>query len=89
MTNNLLDVASTLTPAASYRRAHAGKLMIIQPKTSRPAVPSDFFHLDSVGSHPTGLLVTGVFAEGRVASMMASSVRDASEAEIASLRDGS
>ncbi|HEY0368089.1 MAG TPA: hypothetical protein VGC85_00700, partial [Chthoniobacterales bacterium] len=81
-------VAPTLTPAAAYRRAHAGKLMIIEPKVNRPPVPSDFFHVDSVGSHPSGLLVTGIFAEGRIASMMASSVREANEAEIASLRSG-
>jgi hypothetical protein len=88
MTINSPHLTPTLTPAAAYRRAHAGKLMIIEPKANRPPVASDLFHLDSVGSHPSGLLVTGVFAEGRIASMMASSVRDANEAEIASLRGG-
>ncbi len=79
---------ATPTPAVVYRRAHAGKLMVIAPAEGRTAVAGDFFHLDSVGSHPTGLLVTGKFAGGRIASMMASAVREANAGEIASLRDG-
>ncbi len=89
MTSTPFAPPATPTPAVAYRRAHAGKLMIVQPPSGREPVASDFFHLDSVGTHPTGLLVTGIFAKGRVASMMASSVREANEAEIASLRAGS
>lgn len=71
------------TPAALYERAHAGKLMIMEPKAAREPVATDFFHIESVGTHPTGLVVTGRFASG-LSSMMASSVREANEAEIAS-----
>jgi len=78
-----------LTPAQTYSRAHAGKLMVVQPTTDRQPVGADFFHLDSVGTHPTGLFVTGKFAGGRSENMRASAVRDASEEEIASLRAGS
>jgi len=77
------------TPAEIYRRAHAGKLMVVQPRADRPRVAPDFFHLESVGSHPSGLFVTGKFAGGRIESMGVSAVRDANEAEIASLRAGS
>ncbi len=76
-------VRAVPTPAALYQRAHAGKLMIMEPKAAREPVAADFFHIESVGTHPTGLVVTGRFASG-LSSMMASSVREANEAEIAS-----
>ncbi|MEO7165759.1 MAG: hypothetical protein ABI787_09115 [Spartobacteria bacterium] len=79
----------TLTPAQTYSRAYAGKLMVIQPTTDRQPVGADFFHVESVGTHPTGLWVTGKFAGGRMESMRASAVREANSEEIASLRAGS
>lgn len=79
----------TLTPAQTYSRAHAGKLMVVQPTTDRQPVGADFFHVESVGTHPTGLYVTGKFAGGRLESMRVSTVREANEEEIASLRAGS
>lgn len=72
------------TAAALYERAHAGKLMIMEPKAAREPVATDFFHIESVGTHPTGLVVTGRFTSGAISSMMESSVREANEAEIAS-----
>lgn len=72
--------------AVAYRRAHAGKLMVIDRPNGRSPDASDFFHLDSVGTHPTGLLVTGIFDNDRRAHMMASSVRDANCSEIEWLR---
>ncbi len=83
------DTPGTPTPAQTYRRAHAGKLMVVQPATDRQPVGADFFHLESVGTHPTGLFVTGKFAGGRLESMRVSTVREANQAEIASLRAGS
>ena len=71
------------TPARAYYRAHVGKLMIIEPKAGRGLSPGDFFHLDDVGTHPTGLLVTGIFQNDRRSHMMASIVRDANEDETA------
>ncbi len=83
------SATGTLTPAQTYSRAHAGKLMVILPTADRQPVGADFFHLESVGTHPTGLFVTGKFAGGRTESMRVSTVREASEAEIASMRAGS
>jgi hypothetical protein len=71
------------TNAVAYRRGHTGKLMIICRAEGEPMVASDFFEFDSVGTHPTGLLVTGLFENDRRSHMMASRVRTASEAEIA------
>ena len=71
------------TPARAYYRAHAGKLMVVEPKADRELASSDFFHLDEVGTHPTGLFVTGLFDNARRNHMAASAVRDASADEIA------
>ena len=71
------------TNAVAYRRAHTGKLMIICRAEGEPMVASDFFQFDSVGTHPSGLLVTGIFQNDRRSHMMASRVRVANEVEIA------
>jgi len=68
--------------AVAYRRAHAGKLMVIQRAEGRGLAASDFFHLDSVGTHPTGLIVTGIFDNERRDHIMAAAVRDANCSEI-------
>ena len=70
--------------ARDYERAHAGKVMIIQRNDSTPLAASDFFELEGVGTHPTGLIVTGLFEDGRRRHMMATAVRTASRAEIES-----
>ncbi len=71
------------TNAVAYRRAHTGKLMIIRRAEDEPTVAADFFEFDSVGTHPSGLLVTGIFQNDRRSHMMASRVRDANDSEIA------
>jgi hypothetical protein len=74
---------SSETPARAYRRAHAGKLMVVEPRAGRELSSGDFFHLDDVGTHPTGLFVTGLFDNARRNHMTASAVRDATDDEIA------
>ena len=69
--------------ARAYLRAHTGKLMIIERSEGRERSAADFFHIEDVGTHPTGLLVTGIFDKQRRGHMLASSVRDANAAEIA------
>jgi len=71
------------TPARAYYRAHVGKLMVCESKAGRELSAGDFFRLQEVGTHPTGLLVTGVFDNDRRGHMAASAVRDASPDEIA------
>ena len=44
---------------------------------------SDFFRLEDVGTHPTGLFVTGIFDNARRNHMKSSAVRDATPEEIA------
>jgi hypothetical protein len=57
--------------------------MIIRRAEGAPMVASDFFKFDSVGTHPSGLLVTGIFQNDQRSHIMASRVRAANEAEIA------
>jgi hypothetical protein len=68
--------------ARDYERAYAGKVMIIQRDDDVPLAMGDFFELDGVGTHPTGLIVTGLFENGRRSHMMAAAVRVANRAEI-------
>jgi len=71
------------TPARAYLRAHAGKLMVCESRAGRDLSSGDFFRIEDVGTHPTGLFVTGLFENGRRNHMISSAVRDASPDEIA------
>ena len=83
MNDSLNLPAPQPTAAKAYFRLHTGKLMIVEPKSGRELSAHDFFRLDEVGTHPTGLLVTGIFQDARRHHMMATAVRDASPDEIA------
>ena len=74
--------AAAQLDARGYRRAHAGKLMIIERSEGKERSTRDFFHIADVATHPTGLLVTGIFENDRRSHMMASAVREANQAEI-------
>jgi hypothetical protein len=78
-----MEARPSETPARAYYRAHAGKLMVVESKTGRELSSGDFFHLQEVGTHPTGLLVTGLFDHDRRNHMAAAAVRDATPDEIA------
>ena len=69
--------------AVAYRRAHVGKLMVVERKKGQEPLTARLFRVDAVETHPTGLVVTGIFNDARRGHMMASAVREASEAEIA------
>ena len=75
-------VVPEISAARAYQRAHAGQLMVIQRKEGREPAVADFFHFDEVGTHPTGLIVTGVFQDSHRAHMMADGVRQANAAEV-------
>lgn len=72
--------------ARAYGRAHEGKLMIIDRTDGRAPAIADFFHVEGVGTHPTGLMVTGRFENNKNSHMMASAVREANPSEIEWLR---
>ena len=72
--------------AREYERMHTGKLMIINRHDGRPVTASDFFRIEAVATHPTGLIVTGIFENARRSHIMASAVRVADAAEVEWLR---
>ena len=82
MSSSLTVARSFETPARAYRRAHVGKLMVVEPREGRDLSSGDFFRLDEVSTHPTGLFVTGIFDNARRNHMPVSNVRDATEDEI-------
>lgn len=59
--------------------------MVLQ-KADAQAAPrnEDFFLVESVGSHPTGLVITGVFEHNRRQCLRLADMRRATESEIAS-----
>ncbi len=81
MTATPLTFVPEENSAVAYKRAHTGKLMVFLREEGRELVESDFFYFDAVGTHPTGLMVTGMFTDERRSHMMASAVRDANDAE--------
>lgn len=83
MTFSPIAILLEETNAVAYRKAHLGKLMIMRRAEGEPLVARDFFQFDEVGTHPSGLLVTGIFQHDRRSHMMASQVRAANEIEIA------
>jgi hypothetical protein len=76
------DPSAPNLTARDYERAYLGKVMIIQRNEVTPLAMSDFFELEAVGTHPTGLIVTGLFENGRRSHMMATAVRVANKKEI-------
>lgn len=82
MSTPLITPPAEETNARAYRRAHTGKLMVIERSGVRAQAAGDFFLIEDVGTHPSGLLVTGIFDNNRRGHMLAASVREASAAEI-------
>ena len=63
---------------------HRGKIMVLHKPEGQIPGAGDFFLVESVGSHPSGLVVTGVFEHKRRQHMRPSEMRRATEWEIAS-----
>jgi len=58
--------------------------MVLQRAEGQPPRSEDFFQVESVGSHPSGLIVTGVFEHNRRQNLRPMDIRRATEVEIAS-----
>ena len=77
------ESAETRT-AQDYYQAHRDKVMVVCGKEGQAPQGRDFFLVESVGTLPTGLLVTGLFDHNRRERLRSQSVRLATEWEIAS-----
>ena len=60
--------------------------MVVQRAEGLPPRSEDFFQVESVGSHPSGLIITGVFEHNRRQNLRPMDIRRATELEIASLK---
>jgi hypothetical protein len=70
--------------AREYLYKHRGKVMVVQRAEGETPRNEDFFQVESVGSHPSGLIVTGVFEHNRRKNLRPTDIRPATDLEIAS-----
>jgi hypothetical protein len=70
--------------AKGYMLEHRGKVMVLQRAEGVAAQDTDFCTVESVGSHPTGLVITAVFAHSRRQRLRPAEIRRATDLEIAS-----
>jgi hypothetical protein len=72
------------TTAREYLAEHRGKVMVLNKTEGQPLRSEDFFLVESVGSHPTGLVITGIFKHSRRQRLRVKQFRLATELEVAS-----
>jgi hypothetical protein len=77
------DNVSPVT-AQDYLFEHRDKVMVLRKTDGVPLRSEDFFLVESVGSHPSGLIVTGLFEHNRRQTLRPIQIRRATELEIAS-----
>jgi hypothetical protein len=58
--------------------------MVVQRAEGQSPRSEDFFQVESVGSHPSGLIITGVFEHNRRQNLRPTDIRRATDLEIAS-----
>ncbi len=78
-----IDPPDTAT-AKQYMTEHRGKIMVLQKAEGVAPLSTDFFTVESVGTHPSGLIVTAVFEHNRRQRLRPAEIRRATESEIAS-----
>jgi hypothetical protein len=71
------------TTAREYLSEHRGKVMVLQKAEGQAPPREDFFLVESVGTHPSGLIITGVFEHNRRQRLRPVEMRRATELEIA------
>ena len=76
------DPSETAT-AKEYMLEHRGKVMVLQKAEGIVPQSTDFFTVESVGTHPSGLIITAVFEHNRRQRLRPAEVRRATELEIA------
>jgi hypothetical protein len=76
------SATSEIGTAREYLYKHRGKVMVVQRVEGQPPRNEDFFQVESVGSHPSGLIITGVFEHNRRQNLRPIDIRQATEVEI-------
>jgi hypothetical protein len=81
-TNPEIESSETRT-AREYYQDHRDRVMVVCGKEGQPLESRHFFTVESVGTLPNGLLITGVFENNRRERLRSHEVRLATEGEIA------
>ncbi|MEP6668250.1 MAG: hypothetical protein ABJF10_03805 [Chthoniobacter sp.] len=76
-------LAETRT-AKDYYRDHRGRVMVVCAKEGQALESRHFFTVESVGTLPNGLLITGLFEHNRRERLRSEGIRLATDGEIAS-----
>ncbi len=79
-----IDFATETRTAKDYYQDHRGRVMVVCAKEGQALESRHFFVVESVGTLPNGLLVTGLFEHNRRDRFRSHEVRLATESEIAS-----
>jgi hypothetical protein len=75
--------SSETVSAKEYMLEHRGKIMVLQKAEGVAPQTTDFFTVESVGTHPSGLIITAVFEHNRRLRLRPAEIRYATDLEIA------
>ena len=75
--------SSETRTAKDYYRDHRDRIMVVCGKEGQSLESRHFFVVESVGTLPNGLLITGLFEQNRRERLRSEAVRLATEGEIA------
>ena len=78
------NASSETRTAKEYYRDHRDRVMVVRAKEGHALESRHFFTVESVGTLEDGLLVSGLFDQGRRDRIRSHLVRLATEQEIAS-----
>ena len=76
------DTLDTRT-AKEYMLEHRDKIMVLKRADGVAPLGTDFFTVQSVGTHPSGLVVTAIFEHNRRQHLRPADIRRATDSEIA------
>lgn len=87
MDTNPESVLAETRTAKDYYKDHRDRVMVICAKEGQALESRHFFTVESVGTLPNGLLITGLFEHNRRERIRSEGVRLATDGEIASRND--
>lgn len=83
MEPNPENASAETRTAKEYYREFRDRVMVLCGKEGEVPDGRDFFRVESVGTLPNGLLVTGIFEHHRRERLRTETIRPATEGEIA------
>ena len=84
METNLETASAETRTAKDYYKDHRDRVMVVCAKEGQALESRHFFTVESVGTLPNGLLITGLFEHNRRERLRSETIRLATDGEIAS-----